>query len=175
MGIVRCMTELAQEFQEFRRILCICPCCGELVRVSDLHIRSKGKVQRTWLDKYEKKVQIIEEKICEFEEKEKEMREEAHQKGRLAAEERIYNTIHPCFRDITVNPNDIKPILHPIDFIIFQNMNKGPDINEIMFFSMHQPDKTLQKIRDDINDLITERSYEWIEVRIDDKGDMAFK
>lgn len=169
------MTELSQELQEFRKILCICPCCGKLVRVSDLHIRSKGRIQKTWLDKYEKKVQEIGNKIKDFDEKETEIREEYRQKGRLAAEERIYDTIHPCFRDFTVNPNDIKPLLHPIDFIIFQNMNKGPDINEIVFLSMCSSDSTLQKIREDINDTIIEKNYEWVEARIDDKGNILLK
>lgn len=169
------MTELSQEFQEFRKILCICPCCGELVRVSDLHIRSKGRVRKTWLDNYEKQVQDIVEELKEFDEKEKEIREESRQKGRLSAEEKIYNTIHPCFRDLTGNPNDIKPLLHPIDFIIFQNMNKGPEINEIVFLSIHYPDSSLQKIREGISDTIIERNYEWVEARIDDKGNITLK
>ena len=46
------MTEFFKEFQEFRKILCICPCCNDIVRVSDLHLKTKGKVSKTWLDKY---------------------------------------------------------------------------------------------------------------------------
>ena len=169
------MTELSQEFQEFRKILCICPCCGELVRVSDLHIKSTGRVKKTWLDKYEKKVQDIEKQIKDFKEREKEIRNESQKKGRIAAEEKINDIMHPCFRDLAANPNDIKPILHPIDFIIFQNMSKGQDIREIIFLSMHPPSAALQKIRDGINDTIIEGNYEWVEARINEKGNIIFK
>jgi hypothetical protein len=42
-----------EEFQLFRKILCVCPCCGELVRLSDLRLKTKGEVEKTWLDDYE--------------------------------------------------------------------------------------------------------------------------
>lgn len=63
------MSELFKEFQEFRKILCICPCCGDLVRVSDLKLKVKGPASRTWLDDYEKKSLILdkrEEKLFNF-------------------------------------------------------------------------------------------------------------
>ena len=47
---------MLEEFQEFRKILCICPCCGEMVRVSDLKIKVKNKIEKTWLDKHEAKI-----------------------------------------------------------------------------------------------------------------------
>ena len=56
------MTELLKEFQEFRRILCLCPCCSELVRVSELRLKVKGPAPRTWLDEYEKKSLLMDGK-----------------------------------------------------------------------------------------------------------------
>ena len=43
-------------FLEFRKILCICPCCNNLTRVSDLRLKAKGKVAKTWLDDFEDKL-----------------------------------------------------------------------------------------------------------------------
>lgn len=35
------MSELLDVFQSFRRVLCVCPCCGEMVRLSDLNTWGK--------------------------------------------------------------------------------------------------------------------------------------
>ena len=69
------MTELFKEFQEFRNILCLCPCCGDLVRVSDLRLKAKGPAPTTWLDDYEKKSQAMDKKEENFDEKEQKLRE----------------------------------------------------------------------------------------------------
>ena len=69
------MTELFEEFQKFRKILCVCPCCGDLVRVSDLRLKLKGRVVRTWLDDYEKLSLTLDKKEERFDEALAEFRE----------------------------------------------------------------------------------------------------
>ena len=56
------MGNLFEGFQEFRKILCVCPCCGELVRVSDLRLKATGSTSKTWLDDYDKKSLEMEKK-----------------------------------------------------------------------------------------------------------------
>ena len=80
------MNGLLEQLQEFRKILCICPCCGEIVRVSDLHLKLKGTTIMTWLDEYQKKEQDIlkqEEKFDEIEEKLREIAKRERQKKEL--------------------------------------------------------------------------------------------
>lgn len=76
------MNELLQTFQSFRRILCICPCCGELMRLSDLHLRYTGKVPKTWLDEYEQKLLTLQKREDRFDEKEREIRNKSVERGR---------------------------------------------------------------------------------------------
>jgi hypothetical protein len=60
------MTEIFKEFQEFRKILCICPCCGDIVRISDLKLKIKDAKGGTWLDAFDKQMlehQRLEEKF----------------------------------------------------------------------------------------------------------------
>jgi len=68
------MNELFQEFQQFRKILCVCPCCGEIVRVSDLRLKAKGPAVRTWLDDYRDKEKKIDRKEERFDEREEGLR-----------------------------------------------------------------------------------------------------
>ena len=89
------MSELFREFQEFRRILCVCSCCGDLVRLSDLHLKTKGKIARTWLDDYENKSRLFKKKEERFGEQEQELRKLARERGRRAAKIAFNNAISP--------------------------------------------------------------------------------
>ena len=60
------MNSLFEEFSELRKILCICPCCGKIVRVSDLHLKVKKPIVKTWLDTYEAKIIAMSNKIVLF-------------------------------------------------------------------------------------------------------------
>src|SRR3989338_8622101 len=111
--------ELFEEFQELRKILCLCPCCGELVRVSDLKLKVKGSKINTWLDDYERKQQLLANKVESFEEKKSKLREKAVEIGRKEAHRVFNNAISPEFKALKLDPFDLKPIFNPIDFIAF--------------------------------------------------------
>ena len=111
---------LFEEYQLFRRILCICPCCNKLVRVSDLRLKVKGPTPKTWLDEYKTKDQALTKKEEAFEEQVEKLREEAREKGRKAAEKVFYRAICPSLQKLKLDPFDVKPIFHPIDFIVFK-------------------------------------------------------
>ena len=128
------MTELFKEFQEFRKILCVCPCCKDIVRVSDLKLRTKGPAARTWLDDYDKKDLILGKKEERFEEREGKLRELAREKGRKAAAKVFNKAISPAFKSLKLDPFDVKPILNPVDFVVFKGMNKKEEVNEMIFY-----------------------------------------
>jgi len=71
------MSTLIDSFQNLRTILCICPCCGELVRASDLHLNAYGKAPKTWLDEYDAEVSKLTLKEEEFDAKSSEIRAKA--------------------------------------------------------------------------------------------------
>src|SRR3989344_5852237 len=116
------MNELFESFKEFRKILCVCPCCGGIYRLSDLHIKFKGNVTKTWLDGYDRELQKLKDKENKFDEKEEKLREIPKEKGRKAAEKVINNAVLPSIRALKLDPYDLKPILNPIDFVVFRGM-----------------------------------------------------
>ena len=63
------------------------------------------------------------------------LREKAVDKGRKEAEKIFNKVINPAFRSLKLDPFDIKPVLNPIDFLVFNGMNKKDDINKIIFLS----------------------------------------
>lgn len=169
------MTTLFKQFQDLREILCVCPCCGDLVRASELKLKAKGPAPKTWLDNYEKKIHLLDKKFEKFEGKEKELRDLAREKGRKEAQKAFRKAISPKFRALKYDPFDIKPILNPVDFIVFKGMNKKDSVNEIIMLSKACRNPPLNTIRKQVKNAITKNSYNWQVARIDEIGNISFE
>lgn len=169
------MTGLFKEFQEFRKILCVCPCCGDIVRVSDLRLKSKGRVSRTWLDNYENLSLSLDKKEERFAEREEKLREMAREKGRKEAERVFNKAISPTFKAFKLNPFDVKPILNPVDFVAFKGMTKKNSVSDILFLSKKCKNSALNCIRRDVKTSILKKRYEWQVARIDERGSISFE
>ena len=169
------MTELFEEFQLFRRILCICPCCGNLVRLSDLRLKAKGPAIRTWLDDHEKKDRELIEKETRFEEREERLRELAREKGRKAAEKVFHRAICPSLKVLNLDPFDVKPILHPVDFVVFKGMTKEESISDIILLTREHDCPLLNPIRQQIRMAVSKDRYDWQVARIDEQGKITLE
>jgi len=169
------MNELFDEFQEFRKILCICPGCGKLVRVSDLRLRTKGKVTPTWLDKFESDEWVLAKREEAFAEKEGKLREKAREKGRKAATKVINAAISPGFKALKLDPHDVKPVFHPINFLVFKGMNAKDRISDIMLLCKQYACPALTPIRRQIETAVEKENYGWQVARIDDEGKITFE
>jgi len=161
---------LFKEFQEFRRILCVCPDCDTIVRVSDLKLISKGKGIKTWLDNHERKISQMEKKEEKFEEVRGKLREEAVKKGRKEAEIVFNRAINKSFKSLKYDPFDLKPILNPIDFLVFKDMEKKEEVNDIILLSEKLTNPYLNKLRTQIKNCVSKNNYDWQVARIDEDG-----
>lgn len=159
-----------EEFQEFRKILCVCPGCGEIVRVSDLKLTIKGTGTRTWLDDYQTKITQIEKAEENFENRKDTLRKKSVDKGRIEAEKIFNKSISPTFRKLKLNPHDIESILHPVDYVVFKGMTLKNEVSSIDFLSHVSTNKSLQLLREQIKNVIKEKKFEWEIARISDKG-----
>ncbi len=169
------MNEVFQEFQQFRKILCVCPCCGEIVRVSDLRLEAKGPAVRTWLDDYEDKDRKITRREENFDGKEEDLREEASERGRKLAERVFNQAILPSFKALKLDPFDMKPLLNPVDFVAFKGMTKKEYVSEILFLSRRYNMPSLNLARNQIAQTVQEQNYDWQLARIDVGGNIEFK
>jgi len=164
-----------EEFQEFRKILCVCPECGEIVRVSDLRLKTKGKVKKTWLDDYELRSDQMDLKEEEFNEIESKLREAAVEKGRKKAQKVFNKAINADFRKMKLDPYDIKPILNPVDFLVFKDMNSKDTISDIVFLSKQIENPNINRLRDQVKNVIENKNYEWLVARINNTGQIKFE
>jgi predicted Holliday junction resolvase-like endonuclease len=165
---------LFEEYQAFRRILAVCP-CGKLHRVSDLRLKSKAEIkEKTWLDEFdlESNKLLAEEKA--FEEQKEKLRQAEIEKGRKEAEKAFYKAVCPSLRKLKLNPFDIKPILHPVDFIVFNGMTNEESISDIRLLTREQC-AILDPIRKQIKKAVEAKKYDWQVARIDDSGNISME
>ena len=166
---------LLEEFQEYRKILCVCPDCGKIVRLSDLKIRSKAGAESTWLDYYEYRERLICDREAEFEAVAGELRAAAVEEGRRQADVVFNKAIRRDFRRMKLDPGDIKPVLNPVDFLVFKDMNRCEEISDLVFLSKKLDNPLINRLREQVKDAVKRKSYEWLVARIDDEGKIDFK
>ena len=157
-------------FQSFRTILCVCPCCGDLVRLSDLRLKYKGKAPSTWLDTYDSKVKRLEKKESLFEEKEGELRDAAIKRGRAKVPELICKCMDKDIASFNYNPYDIKALLHPVDFVVFNGLNERNKLEDVTFLSKQTSNEALRKIRSSLESTIDKEKYDWRIARVSVEG-----
>lgn len=162
-------------FQSFRRILCLCLHCGEILRLSDLHLRYTGKVPKTWLDKYESKKLTIGKKEEIFDEKESKLRKKAIERGRKKVPILIKKCLCPELSKLKYDPYDIKAIMHPVDFIVFNGMNEGTEVRDVSFLSRKPSDRELKLILKSIRKTVDKKNYDWKIARITIDGKVGFE
>ena len=167
--------EIINAFQQFRTILCVCPNCNQIKRLSDLKIKYKGETPNTWLDTYNTKLRKIEKKIEKFDQQEKEIREKARQEGRKLAIQQTQQTLQSCIAQCQYNPRDIKSILHPIDFIVFDGLDQNDQTDQIIFLTRKQKNPTLTTLRKAIQKTIQTQNYNWQLLRIQDDGKLEIE
>ncbi len=164
-----------EEFQEFRKILCVCPDCGKIVRLSDLKLKTKAETESTWLDYYEFRERLLSGREAEFDAVKGELREAARIEGRRQAEVVFNNAIKQDFMRMNLDPIDIKPVLNPVDFVVFQGMNKAEEISDLMFLSKKLENPMINRLREQVKTNIENNNYEWLVARIDDEGKIDFE
>jgi predicted Holliday junction resolvase-like endonuclease len=169
------MNDILFMFQSFRRILCVCPCCGDIVRIGDLTLFYKGKPFKTWLDMYESKILNLERKGEKFDEKEQDIRDKAAEKGRKKVEKRICKMMCSEIMQMKYNPYDIKAIWHPVDYVVFNGMNNKDKVSDITFLSRKNDDVNLNNIRKTVKECVENKKYEWMVARISTDGKMEIE
>ena len=161
-------------FQSLRTILCVCPHCNDILRLSDLHLSYKGKAPRTWLDAYDKETITLEEKEEEFDEKEDGLREVARERGRVKVPKLVRKSMNTEFAKLGYDPYDIKALLHPVDFVVFDGMNDKEEIDNVVFLSTLTKNNDLAKLRKSVKSTIAKRNYDWQVARVNINGKIEY-
>lgn len=169
------MNEVLNIFQSYRRILCLCPKCKQMMRLSDLNIRYEGKMPKTWLDQYRLKLMGLQKKEEVFDEKEGKIRDKAVERGRRRVPEIVNKCLCPEIAKMKYDPYDIKAIMHPVDFVVFNGLNNGKMVNDITFLARKTVNKNLGLLIDSIGKTVEKKNYDWKVARINMEGKVEYE
>lgn len=161
-------------FQQFKTILCICPKCNTLLRLSELHIRAKMKAPKTWLDSYEFNEHKIEEQESRFEEKEGKIREKARERGRAKVPILVRKSMDTQFAKLKYDPYDIKPLLHPVDFAVFDGLNNSA-LHNVILLSRRTSNAHLNGLQKAVGKAVENKRYDWKVARVSIDGQVTYE
>ena len=163
------MEELSS-FTNNQMILCVCPKCANISRFSDLRIISTKKTPQTWLDSFEKKLTDFQAKEDDFLSKEDAIRKEAAEKARKQLPILIKKSLSDQIVSLKFNPYDIKPILYPIDYVIYDGMEKGA-IDNVIFLHNKNKNSKMRELHKSIHTTVENEEYDWKVARISRDSD----
>ena len=168
-------------FQQLKTVLCLCPHCSSLLRVSQLHLRSTAAAPRTWLDDYDEqiqKLQIKDDKVSRKEDKLNsqvaEIREKSRERGRKRVVSTVLKSMDDYFSKKKYNPYDIKPIIHPVDFVIF-NGDHDKQVNEVVFLSKKSKNPNLAALQKSVSECIKKKNYDFKIAKISNEGKVTLE
>jgi predicted Holliday junction resolvase-like endonuclease len=160
---------LVATLQDFRRILGVCPCCGEIFRLSDLTIAYRAKPPVTWLDRLEAAESRQQRAEDEFADEEQRIRELAKERGRQALP-RLLREAEPVFACRGYFAHDAKPLFDPVDYVIFDGMNAAPGVRRIVLFDGPALGHARERVQRSIQRALEAGNYEWRTVRMGKDG-----
>jgi len=163
------MEELSS-FTNNQMILCVCPKCRNISRFSDLRIISTKKTPETWLDVFDKKLANLQTKEDDFSSKEAAIRKEAAEKARKQLPKLIRQSLSDQITSLKFNPYDIKPILYPIDYVIYDGMEKGA-IDNVIFLHNKNKNAKMNELHKSIHTTVENEEYDWKVARISRDSD----
>lgn len=166
--------EVLDFYSMLRHIFGVCPCCGEIFRLSDCKLFQKKKPEIDWkeeIDKEMQRLENLEEKILL---KIEESKETARTVGRRNAD-KLVRKLDKIFIPLKLNCNDCKVIFHPIDFIVFNGMNNNVgdcSIKEILLIDKDNKSGQYLEIQKSISNAIQTKNYDWLTLRVENDGNI---
>ena len=161
--------EILRFIKEQRHIFGICPCCNAVFRLSDVRISYKGKYAHDWLDAIEIKEQKLASAQDRFDEKKQSIKKRLIEMAKRKLLPKILNRAVPFFTKQGINPEDIKTILHPIDFVAFNGMN-ADKVENILLMDWYKEDIAHKKIQHSITEAIKNGSLAWQTLKVTEDG-----
>lgn len=183
------MNQLLYIINGVQGILGICPCCGEFFRLSDAKIGFSSSsvkkspyqeylLEQNRVNKLEKKVDAAETRYYNYKEKQEEKLEHEREKARESGRRKVKSTlkkIDPVFSGNGFNPQDVKVIFDPVEYIVFSRLNSSLPVNGIHFVSHEPTTKRQEKIMEHISKVIDKGNIEFEVIRVKKDGSLGIK
>lgn len=160
-------------FQIQRQIFGVCPCCGEIFRLSDCNVYARTKPKPDWMDQLAAKSAVLDRTENRIEEQAEAVREKARERGKRQAQARI-RKMDPIFAPRGLQAADAKILLNPVDFVVFEGLNGG-SVRHMTFLDRKSTNDQRRAIQESIGETLHAGRVEWRTIRVADDGGMKME
>lgn len=160
--------DLAKTFEEFNAILVICPCCGDVFRLSEGRPYIKGRKPATPFDAIaaeQRKMTAAEER---FEARADAIRSKAREAGQKIARKAL-KRIDPVFSGRRLDTQDVKVLFDPVEYVVFDGLAQG-ECRRVLFLAETPSTKASAAAVDSLAETIQKGNYEFGILRVEKDG-----
>jgi len=182
------MNNLLMFIDNLQNILGLCPCCGELFLLTNAKLlfterkENKSKYglylsRQKELELMRLKVERMQTSLDKLEEKHSQILDEVIKKSREAGNKnakRMLKKIDPVFSGRKIDPQDVKVIFDPIEYVVFDGMHRG-SIKKIELVGRRPKNKREENIEKSINKAIEKGDYNFKVLRIKEDGNIELE
>jgi len=144
------------------------------MRLNELNIKYNGKIEKTWLDKHQLQEDSVRQIEDDFSVKESKFRKKGTEKARKKIPKIIEKSMERNIAALKLDPFDIQPVLHPIDFVVYNGMNKEK-MKDVILLSNKSTNQQIIKIQESITKAVKTNSYDWKVARVSLDGQITYE
>jgi predicted Holliday junction resolvase-like endonuclease len=150
-------TGLGTSFRELGHILAVCPCCGELLYLSEARPYLAGEQPKSIVDALrsaERRLDRAEEELSAIEGA---LRESAAKAG-LRTTKKLLKKIDPVFTGAGYDPQDVKVIFDPVTYVIFDGLAKD-NIRKVALLATPAEDTATERVHRSIDQAVKSGNF----------------
>jgi predicted Holliday junction resolvase-like endonuclease len=176
------MNILAQTIDGMQELLAICPCCGEIFRLVEgkfifpearpkpceylelIAIEGRLSDEGDRLDSSEER----------FEERMRAQRQKFIEQGRRQAKKKL-KKIDPTFSAKDIDPQDVKVIFDPVEYLIFHGLNSDDGVEMVEFVSRSPESRTQESTVKSIDRTVRAGDVDFETLHMKDDGSFEIR
>jgi predicted Holliday junction resolvase-like endonuclease len=176
------MDALIQAIDSVQELLAICPCCYEIFRLVEgkfifpqTRPRSSEYLELVTLEsRVDAEEDCLYSAEARFNEGLDKQRRELREMGRRLAKIKL-RKIDPIFSARDIDPQDVKAIFHPVEYIIFHGLHSDEGVDFLEFVSRSPESKTQEAIVESIDMTVRNGDIEFETLYMRDDGSFAVR
>jgi predicted Holliday junction resolvase-like endonuclease len=161
--------------REQRHIFGVCPECHEVSRLTDIQISYKVRYVPDWLETLEREESQLEGRKERLEERAKEIRLRTLETTRRKLLPLKLKAVSPVFKKARVMPQDVKVLLHPIDYVCFDGLYSQDILRKIVFLDSKPMTNLERRVQTSISRAIARSALEWTTMRVGNDGRISLE
>lgn len=146
---------------ESKNYFAICPCCNETIPLKKSGLFFLEDFTDRGQELYNDYMTQLKEREKELKERKKSISIKSEKGAKAVNIGFILERIAPSMKDFKFEHNDCRSIFDPIDYIIFEGLNKYGIVNKIIFSDIKTGKASLTKKQKEIRDLVLRKKVAW--------------